>query len=229
MHADHDGCPTGLRERKKLATREALSWAAMRLAVERGVENVRVEDIAAAAGVSPRTYNNYFSSREEAICALRLEQARRIGAGLRGRPAGEPLAEAIVGTMTEQYLGGAEPDRDVIRLVASTPALLGEFLKAGIALERELAGAIAERIGADPEQDLFAQVLAAAVAGAARVATKYWMRPENTASYASLLRAAIEQVASTVAPPEPAGAHRHHAPTNAAPVPPYSPTKEPAC
>ena len=57
----------GVRERKKLATREALSAAALRLALEHRPQNVRVDDIAEAAGVSPRTYNNYFSSREQAI------------------------------------------------------------------------------------------------------------------------------------------------------------------
>src|SRR5207342_1939710 len=55
----------GMRERKKLATRRALSAAALRLAREHGPQNVRVDDIAEAAGVSPRTYNNYFSSREQ--------------------------------------------------------------------------------------------------------------------------------------------------------------------
>src|SRR3954447_13550877 len=57
----------GLRERKKQQTREALSWAALRLAVERGYGNVLVEDIAAEAGVSPRTFNNYFAGKAEAI------------------------------------------------------------------------------------------------------------------------------------------------------------------
>src|SRR5258708_8577472 len=99
----------GLRARKKLATREALSRAALRLALERGLENVRVEDIAAAAGVSPRTYNNYFSSREEAICALRSERADRIAAALRARPAGEPLRDAVI-TAWRGYLGDPEAD-----------------------------------------------------------------------------------------------------------------------
>ena len=69
--ADYDAQSDGLRERKKLATRQALSAAALRLAVERGLDNVLVEDIAAEAGVSPRTFNNYFSSKYEAICAHR--------------------------------------------------------------------------------------------------------------------------------------------------------------
>lgn len=111
----------GLRERKKQATRLALIHAALRLAVERGLENVRVEDIAAEAGVSPRTYNNYFSSREEAICALRIDQGRRIGAALRDRPTDEPLSEAILHAMLEQYAGGGEPLREVVRLVARSP------------------------------------------------------------------------------------------------------------
>ncbi|MEV6641490.1 helix-turn-helix domain-containing protein [Amycolatopsis sp. NPDC051371] len=82
-----------LRERKKLATREALSVAALRLALERGPGNVRVDDIADAAGVSPRTYNNYFSSREQAIvAAMTAERVLRIAAALRARPATEPLA-----------------------------------------------------------------------------------------------------------------------------------------
>ena len=59
-----------MREKKKDATRKALREAALRLAMEHGPDNVRVDDIADAAGVSPRTYNNYFSSREQAIVAL---------------------------------------------------------------------------------------------------------------------------------------------------------------
>ena len=70
-----DGARDGLRERKKRQTRIALSWAAIRLTVERGLDNVRVEDIAAEVGVSPRTFNNYFSSKGEAIAARHLERS----------------------------------------------------------------------------------------------------------------------------------------------------------
>jgi hypothetical protein len=87
-------CPPGLRERKKIATRQALGLAAMRLAIERGLDNVLVEDIAEAAGVSTRTFNNYFASKYEAICALgstaRCGSAPRCGSGLLASRSGTP-------------------------------------------------------------------------------------------------------------------------------------------
>jgi AcrR family transcriptional regulator len=196
---DADSEPTpDLRTRKKLATREALSRAALRLALERGLENVRVDDIAAAAGVSPRTYNNYFSSREEAICALGAERAHRIASAVRERPAGESLAEVILRAMLEEYAGPAEPEKATLCLVTSAPALRGEFLKTIAAIEAPLAEAIAERAGLDAA--LFPRVLAAAVAGAARVATEYWLCSATTAPFASVLREALTNVAPMASP-----------------------------
>lgn len=184
----------GLRERKKLATREALSWAAVRLALERGLEKVRVDDIAAAAGVSPRTYNNYFSSREEAICAVAAERARRVGETLRARPPDEPLGEAIIRAIVERYADSGEPDKDMIRLIVSSRALRGEFLKAIAAREAQLAEAIAERAGLDAERDLEPRLLASMVSGAARIATEYWLRPDVPASFATVLEATLRLV-----------------------------------
>ena len=135
----------GLRERKKQQTREALSWAALRLAVDRGLSNVLVEDIAAEAGVSPRTYNNYFSSKAEAITWRHLNRARRTADLLRERPSGEPLWESIMRAVVAQAGGErASPEPEWIagvRLMLSEPELQGEFLKASVAAERECAAA----------------------------------------------------------------------------------------
>src|SRR5690349_6420348 len=169
----------GLRERKKLATRQALSTAALRLAREHGPQNVRVDDIAEAAGVSPRTYNNYFSSREQAIVvALAAERGQHVAAARRKRPADEPLEHAVVGALIEQYCDEVEPERHTLALITSAPARQAEFLDTIAAIERPLAEAIAARTGADGPGDLGPEVLAAAVSGAARVAAQRWLQPE---------------------------------------------------
>jgi AcrR family transcriptional regulator len=144
----------GLRERKKVATRRALGLAAMRLAVERGLDNVLVEDIADAAGVSARTFNNYFGSKHEAICALGFDRAMRIGAALRERPPGEPLWDAIVAAVMSEY-GSADRALDEdwmtgVRLVTSEPALRGEYLKVQAMTQYSLAEAIGLRMGFKP-------------------------------------------------------------------------------
>jgi AcrR family transcriptional regulator len=165
----------GLRERKKVATRDALSAAALRLALQHGPENVRVEDIAEAAGVSPRPYNNYFSSREQAIvAAIEAERALRIGAALRARPADEPLAEAVVEAVVEQYVTDGEPGEDLLELIASAPRVRAEFLALSAGIEQPLASAIAARTGGG--HDLAPAVLGAAVSAAARVAAERWLR-----------------------------------------------------
>jgi AcrR family transcriptional regulator len=182
----------GMRERKKLATRRALSAAALRLAREHGPQNVRVDDIAEAAGVSPRTYNNYFSSREQAIVvALAAERGHGVAASLRRRPADEPLEHAVVGALIEQYSDGGEPDRDTLALITSAPALRAEFLDTIAAIERPLAEAIAARTGAGDQGELRTEVLAAAVSGAARVAAERWLRPEPDVGFSVMLNEAL--------------------------------------
>lgn len=166
----------GLRERKKQATRKALREAALRLAVQRGPDNVRVEDIAEAAGVSPRTYNNYYSSREQAIvAAVTAEREARVAAAVAARPASVALADAVVGAIVEQYTDPGSHDRDTLLLITMSPALRGAYLAAAAGIEHPLATVIAERLGA-AQQDT-ARVLSASVAAAVRVALGRWLEP----------------------------------------------------
>jgi AcrR family transcriptional regulator len=164
----------GLRERKKQATRKALREAALALALERGPDNVRVDDIAEAAGVSPRTYNNYFPGRDQAIvAAVTAEREARVAAAVAARPASTRLADAIVDAIVEQYTEPGEPDHDALLLITTRPALREAFAGTADAIEHPLAAAIAERLG----DASTAQVLAASVAAAVRVALNRWLQP----------------------------------------------------
>jgi AcrR family transcriptional regulator len=192
---------TGLRERKKLATREALAQAALRLAIEHGLENVRVEDITAAVNVSRRTFTNYFSSKEEAIASVNTERSARIVDALRERPADEALAESLAEVFAEQYAEASALDRQDIQrieLVTSSPALRGEYLKTLVEAELPLAEVIAERTGTDISRDLFPRVLAAAAYSAVRAAVGYWRVTQGTEPLPSLVRQAINQVTCTL-------------------------------
>jgi len=198
---DHDGRPgetEGLRERKKAATRRALGLAAMRLAIDRGLDNVHPEDIAAEAGVSTRTFNNYFASKYEAICALAMERGTIIGTALRSRPATEPLMEAITVAVLEPFSrAGRPPDRDWVqgvRLVIKSASLEGEYLRTQRATQKALAEAIADRIGCDPAVEMFPAVMAGAVTAAVHVAHERWLSAEPPVALVPLIRQALSQL-----------------------------------
>jgi AcrR family transcriptional regulator len=203
MDLDHGG----LRERKKQETRIALSWAAIRLAVERGLDNVRIEDIAAEAGVSTRTFSNYFGSKGEAIAARQYDRSRAIAEALRERPAGEPLWEAVThAVLTGFALGerGHTPDQawiEGVRLMVAEPALQGEMHKAVTAGEAEFALADAERTGTDAGTDVYPQLVAAVVGAAHHVVIQQWLGTEPPPSMEALLRDVFGRLAAGL--PEP--------------------------
>ena len=172
--------PPGLRERKKQATRAALREAALRLAVEHGPDQVRVEDIAEAAGVSPRTYNNYFASREHAIVsAVTADRESRIAAAVADRPAGVRLADAVTEAVVEQYTDTGEHEHEALLLITTRTALRDAFLDTTAGIEPPLTAVIAERL--DGAGAHTARVLAASVAAAVRIALEGWLRPTGNA------------------------------------------------
>jgi len=191
---------TGLRERKKLATRKALSDAALRLAVERGLENVTIEDITAEANVALRTFRNYFASKYEAVASIGVDRAYRIGASLLQRPPAEPLWEALTHSMLEHYENTDQAfsrgTMSALGRVLQTPAMRGEYLKVNFAQQNALAAAIAERIGTSVEADMYPQVLAGAVVAAAQVAIRRWYAAEPPVPLRPMLELALRQLAS---------------------------------
>ncbi|WP_033338337.1 acyl-CoA-like ligand-binding transcription factor [Catenuloplanes japonicus] len=197
----------GLREQKKRETRAALSWAAIRLIVERGAENVLVEDIAAAAGVSPRTFNNYFSSKGEAVAARHLDRGLRLAEDLRDRPADEPLWTAVLQSALARLEPGpevaahpAEPGPEQwaagVKAMMASPSLQAEMLRAGVRAEAEIAVAVASRTGTDAARDLYPNLVAGAITAAINVCQQQFIARGASASLRDLLTEALALTAA---------------------------------
>jgi AcrR family transcriptional regulator len=195
----------GLRERKRRQTRAALSLAAIRLCVQRGWEDVTVDDIAAVANVSPRTFRNYFSTKAEAVAAGHLERMLRVADELRARPASEPLWSAITNSVAAQFEAPVQKSQALqdanrwlerIRFILTEPAIHGEVLKASAASQVELAEVIAERVGTRRVKDLYPQVAAAVVTAVVGTVVDRWLRDGPSGSIIPFLRKAFELVAA---------------------------------
>ena len=174
----------GRRERKKQATRAALSEAALRLSLEHGVENTTVEQIADEADVSLRTFFNYFSSKEEAVVAGDAARGEVLIERFRDRPASESVLTALRATalaFVDDLVRGDR--REELLMMRRSPVLLQHQLAAYAARERALAIAVAERIG-DPVPDeaagpdrapgLYPSLVAATTMAGIRVAMQRW-------------------------------------------------------
>lgn len=190
--------PLRRRDQQKEETRLDLAIAAFELAKAEGLASVRVPQIAEAAGVSPRTFNNYFPSKEAAIVWPTTLRSARLASNLAERPADEPLAGALVASVTGLYGPKGQdglPDGwlDGFRaLAAAEPALHGEYLKAMAAGERALAEAIGRRSAAATD-GLEPLVLAAMVVAAERAAVLYWFRQAIPRSpLVEVVRAAVD-------------------------------------
>jgi AcrR family transcriptional regulator len=172
----------GLRERKKRATRAALAEAAVRLAAEHGAEKVTVEAISAAAGVSVRTFFNYFDNREDAFVVIDADAGGRIRRAVLDAPADLSPLEALRQALAAE-LAEAEQDHELWRLHAevlhASPHLLARGVGAHMAAEADLAAAIAERLrgtgeGPPATPGLYPRLLAAVAHAAVRTSMDHW-------------------------------------------------------
>ncbi|OBH13885.1 TetR/AcrR family transcriptional regulator [Mycobacterium sp. E1747] len=203
--------PGGLRERKKADTRRALSDAALNLAFERGLDNVTREEIANVAGVSLRTFNNYFAGKYEALAYRQTERIRRSIAALRQRPADEPLWTAIAHVVLEPLeadFGEVYGEQNQVpnrqELVEVRKMLMNPQVRNALPQELfdEWLAVIAERTGTDPEHDLYPRLVVAIVRAVGDAAAEAYVRADPPVPITDLIRSGFAAVIAGL--PEPA-------------------------
>jgi AcrR family transcriptional regulator len=163
---------SGLRERKKRQTREAIAEAAMRLFQERGFDAVTVADVARAADVSDKTVFNHFATKEDLVFHRGAERREALLEAVRHRPPGasltEPFREATADLLDVVERGATEAIVSIPRLVRESPALRDRLLLLWEQEASALAPAIADAAGL-PRDDLVAAVIARTLAWSHRL------------------------------------------------------------
>ena len=181
---------SGLRERKKLATRIALHRAALQLVAERGLEHVSVDDIAARADVSPRTFFNYFPAKDDAVLGLDPDVLTQQVQAFLLRPADETPIQALRAVAHDQAAEMATetelwPLR--LRVIDAHPSLLGRLAASFGEAERALAEAIATRSGTRFGVDAYPMLLAGVAGVAMRTALQRWFAGDFVATLPDLV------------------------------------------
>lgn len=162
----------GLRQRKKRQTRGRIHRCALALVAEHGLAGITTEQIAAAAGVSQRTFFNYFPTKDAAIVGASPDLPERLAAALADRPATEDILTALRAVLLEAF--GSLTSDEALRIrrsdvFARHPELAVTTIGMTMELEKGLCDAVAKRLGAKAD-DPYPRLIAAAALAVTRAA-----------------------------------------------------------
>ncbi|WP_326565599.1 TetR/AcrR family transcriptional regulator [Amycolatopsis rhabdoformis] len=190
----------GLRARKKEATRQAIRAAAVALYRSRGPHDVTVDQICEKAGVSGRTFFNYFDSKEAAVFSIALT-ADGVRTGVAARPAKESPLASLRAVFTERFeeVSNDPTFGDRALLLREYPELWGRLAHVNKVVEEAAIAAIAERTGL-ARDDLYVRITVEAAFAANRSAFKCWY-PGSEPGLVELLHRAMDALASGLEPP----------------------------
>lgn len=172
---------SGRRETKKRATFDALLTTAIELFDQKGYDNVSVDEIALAAGVSRRTFFRYFDSKDEVVFYNSLERLAVFRTEISKLQANQSLSERfihLVNHVSHVYMG----NRDELlrqRRIIDGASTLGALELANVA-EWESVAIKAFVVDDTGESSFIAQVYAAVALAAFRVALRRWYENDAT-------------------------------------------------
>ncbi len=191
----HSPAPLGLRERKKIKTRETIRAATYALVREQGYDATTIEQIADRAEVSPSTVFRYFPTKEDIV--LTDEYDPILLEELRARPADEPLPDALRYVMREAVRTGIEDDLEVAKLrthlMVQVPAVRSRMMESMSVTGRMLCTAIAERTGLD-SHSLEVRVWAMSLIGGLMETFLYWAENDHRDDFATLVDRALTTI-----------------------------------
>ncbi|WP_224369520.1 TetR/AcrR family transcriptional regulator [Hyalangium versicolor] len=168
---------TGLRERKKARTRQEIVEAALELFEKKGFDETTIDDVAAAAEVSPRTIFRYFATKEDLVFLGQEEENRQIALLLKEvAKSADPIEELMRATRTVLLAPSATPEQFVRcqRLIERTPSLRAYQGRLFRKIEELVSSALLPARGSKHDV-LHARLLAAVYLAALNVVMSSWI------------------------------------------------------
>jgi AcrR family transcriptional regulator len=187
---DTNAAPAGsIAERKRQLVRDELAEAAVRLLADQGFEQTTVDQIAAAVGLSRRTFSRYFESKEDVLVHMLAGAGTQLCTELRARPATEPPPLALRRALAPltAFTAGHPEALSVIRLILDTPPLHARLLERESHWQDDMTAILAQRAGLDPRTDLRPALAVGVALTAFRTALRHWADTNGTTDMNTLL------------------------------------------
>lgn len=193
-----------LRTRNRDRNRKEVADVALGLFLERGFDDVTVDEIAAAAGISRRTFFRYFDSKEGVVLPFEEERLEVLRGVLARRPAGESifvgLRRALLAIVALETVAERAEMLARLRIIMEHPSLHARSLEQQSVMEAAVRELIAEHLGVDPETDLEARVVAGATMAAVRASAEVWHATGGREELSTLIARALDVLVGDLVP-----------------------------
>ncbi|MET3858538.1 TetR/AcrR family transcriptional regulator [Rhizobium sp. OAE497] len=193
----------GLRERKKRETKKRLTEKGIALFLEKGIEHTTLDEIAAAAGISRRTFFYYFTSKDEILLSLQSGIGEMLADAVRKAPATSTPIDAVRDAAVS--VCKAIPTDDMIemdRLMRTSPGVQARKQASYVQQEVEIYEALRER-WPEPERSMALRVVAMLSVGAMRIAGDIFNQEKGARPMVDLLEEAFGSVIHEVQSEDP--------------------------
>lgn len=188
--------PTGVRERKRRETLRRITDAGVRLFIEKGFDGTTVDEVAAAAGISRRTFFHYFESKDDILLSLQSDIGELFAAQVRrAPPANTPFAVVRDAALN---VCASFPHDDMLaldRLMRGSASVQARKQASYRQQEEALFSALRER-WPEPERETRLRVVAMVAVGATRLASETFSRENGARPFDGVLRDAFNAMAA---------------------------------
>lgn len=195
---------SGLRERKRQETRRRITDAGICLFVEKGIDATTLDEIAATAGISRRTFFHYFKSKDDILLSLQQSMgeliAERVRQADRAASPLQAIQSAVIATCADIP---ADDMLEIDRLMRSSPAVQARKQASYVEHERTLFAALHER-WPDPGREGAFRLIAMVAIGVIRVATEALGQEGEQRTLVELLENAFDDLKSELSDVRPA-------------------------